>query len=305
MTQQRVRVIGADNFVGRRVLAALRATGAAAAIDGSGDAASFAPALDGADAIVNCSIGAPASILATARRLFAAAARLGTPLRIVHLSSMTVYGTATGRIAEDGALLGDLGEYSAAQVASEKLAAAYPRAVILRPGCEYGPDCAQWSRRVARWLLARRLGDLGEAGVARCNLIHIDDLVAAVLAALTRPGVEGEAFNLADAASPSWNRYFAAYAQALGALPLRQVSAARLRLETRLFAPPLKVAEIVARRFGLDPDRLPPAIPPSLLQLCRQDIRLDVSKAETLLGLRWTPLAEGLRAAASEFHPGN
>jgi hypothetical protein len=44
--------------------------------------------------------------------------------------------------------------------------------------------------------------------------------------------------------------------------------------------------------------RLPEPIPPSLLRLCQQEIRLDVARAEQLLLLRWTALGEGLEQAA-------
>jgi hypothetical protein len=44
--------------------------------------------------------------------------------------------------------------------------------------------------------------------------------------------------------------------------------------------------------------RLTEAMPPSLLQLWQQDIRLDLTRAEQLLQLQWTALADGLRQAA-------
>ena len=57
-------------------------------------------------------------------------------------------------------------------------------AVILRPTCVFGPGSTQWTTRIARLLKARRIGDLGSAGDGGCNLAFIDDVVAAVLAAL-------------------------------------------------------------------------------------------------------------------------
>jgi 2-alkyl-3-oxoalkanoate reductase len=142
------------------------------------------------------------------------------------------------------------------------------------------------------------LGDLGAGGDGYCNLLFMDDLVAAILAALRKPELGGRAFNLALPAPPTWNEYFIAFAKALGAVPVRRVTRRRLALETKILAPPLKVAEMLAGRVGLSPARLPPAIPPSLLRLCRQEIRLDVRQAELALAVRWTSLEDGLSRAA-------
>ncbi len=44
-----------------------------------------------------------------------------------------------------------------------------------------------------------------------------------------------------------------------------------------------------------------PAITPSLLSVCSQNITLSSRKAEEALELSWTPLPEGLRRAAAAF----
>jgi len=213
---------------------------------------------------------------------------------------MTVYGGAIGKINEAAALSLNFGAYGAAQAAAERLAAEYSRSVILRPGCEYGPDCPQWSGRVARWLMTRRLGDLGNAGSGSCNLLYIDDLVSAILQGLTAPQVEGQAFNLVCNVL-TWNDYFVQFGTALGIAPVPFISAQTLRLESRLFAPPLKIIELIGNKLGVDSARLLPAIPPSLLRTCRQNIQLDARKAELLLGMQWTPLATGIAAAAAYY----
>ena len=248
------------------------------------------------DVLINCTTGAPRAIADAAAFVSAQVGVLAQVPRVIHLGSMTVYGNATGVIDETHPhATNDLSPYAQAQITAETLVAACPRVVVLRPGSEYGPGCFEWSERVARWLLARRLGDLGEGGTGRCNLLFIDDLLAAIVSALRAPDIEGETFNLAAPAAPTWNEYLAAFGAALGAPPLRRRSPVRLFVETRLWAVPLKIAEIFFRRLGRVPAWLPPAIPPSLPALCRQDIRLDSRKAEAKLGLRWTPLAQGLR----------
>ncbi len=120
--------------------------------------------------------------------------------------------------------------------------------------------------------------------------------------ALRQPAAEGQAFNLAMAGAPLWNEYFFRFAKALGAVPIARLSARRLKIETRLAAPPLKIAEILARRAKLKAITLPPPIPASLARLWRQEIRLVATKAERDLALRWTDLDRGLSETAAWFH---
>ncbi len=78
---------------------------------------------------------------------------------------MAVYGGVTGAVSESAPLLGQT-PYAQAKVAAEAAAARYPRSVIFRPGIVYGPGSRQWTERIARWLRARRVGDLGTAEMA-------------------------------------------------------------------------------------------------------------------------------------------
>lgn len=302
----RVLVLGADGFVGRRAVAALAASDWAAPVAGSRrreggdgsvarvlvdatDARSVAAAAEGMDAIVNCVAGDAATIARGGEALFAAAAGR----RVVHLSSMAVYGGATGVIGEEQPLAPGNGAYGDAKIAVERAAVvAGADTVMLRPGCIYGPGSVQWTLRIAELLRQRRIGDLGAAGDGCSNLVHVDDVVAAILAGLRieRGGVR--AFNLAMPDAPDWNGYFVAFARALGAVPLRRVPAWQLKLDSKGLTIPLKLAEKVTKR-------LPPAMPPSLARLFAQDIRLDSSAATAALGVAWTPLQSGVADAAA------
>lgn len=315
---QRVLVLGAGGFIGRRVVAALAAEPWATPVAAvhrapaahgdvevvqldAADPVALRAALRDIDAIVNCIAGSARTIRTTARTLFAEAAQAPSRPRVVHLSTMAVYGSAVGLINEDGALRGDSSDYAAAKVEAERCAAGWGDVVTLRPGCVYGPGSVQWSERIARLLRAHRVGDLGAAGDGACNLVYVDDVVAAIVAALRLPRIAGQAFNLGSPDPPTWNDYFLAFARALGAVPVRRISATRLALESRLWAPPLKAAEIAARLARVNGHRIPPPIPPSLLALWGQDLRLDVRKARDLLGVAWTPLGTGLGATATQL----
>lgn len=319
----RILVLGASGFVGTHLCRALQASDWAIPIAASRrggprgndepaateylrlDATRSAPlaaAMRDVAGIVNCIAGAPHAIADSARELFVAAQALPHAPVVVHVSSMAVYGALTGEIVESMPLPAELSPYGEAKRQAEGFASAYAPSVILRPGIVYGPGSAQWSTRVAEWLFARRLGDLGPRGDGRCNLVHVDDLVAAIVHGLRDPSARGRVYNLSLPSPPTWNDYFVDYARALRAVPVRRIGARRLRIESRLLAPPLKVAEILAGRFapGLTP-RLPKAISGSLVRLFTQEICLNVNAAERDLAMRWTDLSRGLSQTAAWY----
>jgi nucleoside-diphosphate-sugar epimerase len=251
-----------------------------------------------ASALVSCIAGTPDQITGSGKALFAAAASVSPSPRVIYLSSMAAYGSATGPVDETAPLRGDAGGYSHAKAAIDVLAASHPFAVRLRPGIVYGPQSDWWSNRIARLLVQGRLGDLGPHGEGICNLVHVDDVAAAVVQAIRLPAATGNAFNLANPAPPTWNSYFRLYAEALGVQPAR-ISRARLFTELRLYGPALKVAEKVLGRRN--PWQSYEALRPWLIQLCRHDIRLESVKAQDVLGIRFRPLAEGLNETARWF----
>jgi len=316
--KQSVLVLGAKGFIGSRVVKALAASDWAVPVAASrralppdsadqpdslrldeNDVRQVRRAMEGVTSVVNCVLGSSATIRTSARVLFEVSRSMPRQPRIVHLSSMAVYGAAVGDVDETATPVGELSAYGSAKLESERLAAANPSVVILRPGIDYGPDGAQWSERIAQMLYARRLGDLGAAGDGYCNLVYIDDIVEAILRALRSPNLGGKIFNLASPDPPTWNEYFRDYAKALGAVPLARIGERTLQIESTIFAPSLKLVEIFLRRFGPRlARRMPQAIPPSLVRLFQQEIKLKVGLAEADLGLRWTPLEGGLRQTA-------
>jgi nucleoside-diphosphate-sugar epimerase len=321
----RVLVLGAAGLVGqatirhlqqngiecvagvRRPAARLSAAGVESVQVEATDARSVAAAISKVTHVVNCVMGRPDTMVAATRNVCQAALQAGTS-RVVHFSSCAVYGTASGLIDEDAPLGNGVDWYGTAKIECESIVQQSVgnglAVVMLRPSCVYGPGSELWTARVGRLLAAHRMGDLGTAGDGRCNLIYVDDVAAAVGAALAQPVVSGAVFNLSNPDPPTWNEYFLRYGRMIGAIPVRRLPGWQIRLEQKLFAVPLKLAQLAAARLHVSMDWIPDPITPSLLRSCGLDVTYDASRAATALGCVPTSLERGLALSAAWFVDG-
>lgn len=316
----KVLVLGGSGYIGSRLTAMLSASGWATPIVASRRAApgagsvrvdtqdfrGLADALRGMDAVVNCVAGSGPAIAAGAQVLARAALEAGCP-RVVHLSTMSVYGRLEGEAREDAPLDPSIGWYAQAKCEAEAALAAVATGggsvVMLRPGCVWGPGSDLWVGRIGRMLRSGRLGDLGAAGDGWSNLVATDDVCAAIAASLRLslpPGAQ-RIYNLAAPDSPRWNLYFEDLALAIGATPLRRLSARRLRMDAKLAGPPLKVAQLLLAKIRRPAGGLPDPLPPGLLGVFERQLHLDSRRAEQDLGLEWTPYAQVLKQSAAWF----
>lgn len=268
------------------------------------NAAELTSVLRDFDAVVNCVAGDAHSISQGTQALVQAALNTPHRPRIIHLSTMSVYGAVEGKVGEDAPLDPGLGWYGRAKCEAEQHVKTYVRqggkAVVLRPGCVFGPGSELWVGRIGRWLQAGRLGDLGIGGDGWSNLVHVDDVCQAVIAALQLP-IEPEklpAFNLAAPDSPRWNEYFVDLALALHVMPVRRIGNRQLKLDAWLAGPPLKLAQMALKSLNKYPSALPDPMPPGLLGLWAQHIQLDAGQASQKLRLAWTPYAAALQSSA-------
>jgi uncharacterized protein YbjT (DUF2867 family) len=209
-----VTVFGGSGFLGRRIVQRLAADGAevrvavrhperAAALTGAGEAgqvttvhadvwdeATVAPAVQGADAVVN-TVGhyverGKASFEAIhgqgARHVAAAAAAAGVT-RLVHISGI-------------GADPASDSPYVRARGIGERLVReAFPAVIILRPSVMFGPDDAFLNTLAALARVMPALPLFG-SGEVRLQPVYVDDVAAAVVSALSMPTAEGRLYEL-------------------------------------------------------------------------------------------------------------
>jgi len=317
----RILILAAGSYIGRRltqalssepwaeVYAATRRTVPGSRAGAHGvyvdvlDVKSVAAAIPQADAVINCVAGSAKAIAKGAANVYRLTAKQARPPLVIHMSTMSVYGSATGMVSETSPLIADIGWYGRAKIEAEAHARAHADAggdlVIFRPGCVYGPGSTLWTYRIARLLESRRLGDLDNLGSGHCNLVYVDDVVRATLRVLKERSALGQVFNLADPQAGTWSTYLNAFAENLGISQLAHLARHRLWLESRVVAPSLKITHMLVRRSGMS-EWTPVVMPPSLTRLFGHDIQLDSHKAESLVG-QWTSMGVGLKSAADWY----
>jgi predicted dehydrogenase/nucleoside-diphosphate-sugar epimerase len=248
---KRVLVTGASGFIGTRVAEVLclregwqvrglvhRPAGAARLARlpvemMQGDLRSpddLARAVTGCDAVVHCAVGTEygnsralhaVTVGGTANLLVAA--RAAGVSRFVHLSSIGIHDPAwSGPIDENTPVSpapGDVYGRTKAQAETAVLAAARQglSAVVLRPGCVYGPHGFTFVVNPLRALAEGRLVLEGSAD-SPANTVYVDNLVDAILRALDAPAeiVQGEVFTIGDGDGCTWGDYYGDLAARLG-----------------------------------------------------------------------------------------
>lgn len=209
-------------------------------------------ALDGIDFVIHCAVGDAPSTVDGTRNLLVEAKAAGIR-RVVHLSTIDVYGRSSGIVTEDHPLVRTGRPYGDSKIDAEEvcreLAADGLGIVILRPTIVYGPFSETWVSAFAgrfdrgTWLLSR------EACQGLCNLVYVDDLVKASLLALEADGVEGLAFNVNGPEVITWQEYFDRLNHALGYPPLPRPSRWRSRASALATDPFKRLAKATVARF--------------------------------------------------------
>jgi ornithine--oxo-acid transaminase len=247
-------VTGASGFIGGHLVAALlrsgwsvrglvrassdtrllRSLGAQLAGGELTDAASVARAAQDCRFVVHC--GAMVSDWATVkeitdvnvhgtRNVLRACASAGVA-RMIHISTTDIYGHPGGRRLIDEsfapARFANWYSHTKLQAESEVRAASAGglETVILRPATVYGPRSVNVVGEIAAAIRAGRMV-LISGGRAIAGLCYVDNLVDAILLAITHSAAAGETFNVTDGLHITWREFLGDLAAGLGCPPPR------------------------------------------------------------------------------------
>lgn len=218
-----------------------------------------------------------------------AACAAGGARRLVHLSSVMVYGfTFPAWVDESGPTSGDGNPYCQTKLESEAAALGHRgdgglQVVVVRPGDVYGPGSVPWILRPA-WLMKRGLFALPNGGRGMINPVYVDDLVDALALAAHRD-VDGGVFNITDGDPVTMAAFYAPLAAAMHR-PL-------VRLPAPVIRTAIRVVGTAARLAG----RQAPATPEAVAFLQRpHGYSIERARAELGYAAR-VPRAEGMAAS--------
>jgi UDP-glucose 4-epimerase len=210
-------------------------------------------ALNGCEAIVHCAVGNDAVTISGTRNVLEAAHEMGIR-RVVHLSSVGVYGNAAGNIDEDFRLPASGNAYARRKIAAERVCLEYIErglpVVILRPTIVYGPFSYAWTVSFANRLWSGKWGTFGHAGEGQCNLVYITDVVQAIHRALHSESATGHTFNINGDEIITWNEYFRRFNEALGRPPLPVLKTWPVAIKSRALAPVRAAGRLALSRFN-------------------------------------------------------
>lgn len=283
------------------------------------DPGQVAAAMKNVDIVVHCAVGDSQVIVDGTRNVLEAATRAGVA-RVIHVSTAEVYGPqVSGRIDETCPHTPNGNWYADAKIDAEKLvwehsARGLP-VTVFRPSIVYGPWSEQFTAALAQRLQSGCWGRYAQYGDGICNLIYVDDLVAAALKSIQEDRAVGEAFNVGGPDLLTWNEYFDRFNAAMGLPPLEVRSARRAKAGSMMTGALRAAARVALARHGERLRRIQQRgglvaarmkrlkgwlnTKPSSIELERVYSRqaiYDWSKAERLLGYRPTVgLEQGLR----------
>ena len=215
--------------------------------------------------------------------------------RLVHLSSVSVYGFEPPPVADESTPVGRLGgdyPYAEAKIVAERMLRAFEQpggtsVVIVRVGSVFGPGSRHWTVRPVRVLRNPRVGLLlVDRGEGLHNYVYIDNLVDGLLLAAGHPAAAGGLFNLTDGAV-TYRAFFDFYA-----LMIRGGTGRVRNIDRRAALAVAYAAEQLARWRGRDP-----LLTRIAVKLLLRRSRFPSARAADVLGFRpAVPLDQGMAA---------
>ena len=217
--------------------------------------------------------------------------------RFLFASSVAVYGpSADGSRTSERSPFAPAKRYGASKVEAEAAVVSEAKArgialTIVRPGIVYGPgDTYGMVANLARLVARRRFLLVGD-GTSRVNLLYVDDLVRAMVLALTEPAAADADFVLAGPEDVPVERLVDEVARAAASrVPAARVPETVARVAAR-------VLEAVHRAAGL---RSEPFLTRAKVDLFTRNDLYDTSKARSVLGFEpAVRAAEGIPSAVA------
>ena len=184
------------------------------------DRAQVFEAVGACDVVVNCALGNDAAMFQGLQNVLDAARNVGLR-RFVHLSSIAIYGQDPPPESTTEAAKPDPSEnaYGIAKLRQDEMVMKLHRAgvpcYILCPGNITGPY-SFFARGMVEWLAAGPV-PLVDQGRYPSNLVHVDNLVEAVLRAVDADGGAGVRYFVNEVRPVSWRQLFQDLSRLLGA----------------------------------------------------------------------------------------
>ena len=214
--------------------------------------------------------------------------------RVVQISSVASWGYEhTDELDEDAPPRPCGIPYIDTKGASDALALSRARRgdpiVVVRPGDVYGPGSVPWAVRPLEGIRTRQFMLVGK-GDGLMTPVYVDDLIDAIVLALTAPGATGRAFTVWDGVTVTCAEFFGHYARMLGRRGIP-------RLPRPLAATAGAAQELAARIT-----RRPPAFTRNAILFVSRKAPYSNKRAREVLG--WQPkvdLEEGMRRTETWF----
>jgi nucleoside-diphosphate-sugar epimerase len=217
------------------------------------DPGQVAECVSGVSHVIHCATGPGDVNVQGTRNVLQASLDAGVQ-RIVHISTIALYGNQDGELTEEDSPEFSGVAYPDSKLRTEQVCQEFiERGLalsIVRPTIVYGPFSALWTEEFAVRLQNRPWPFPRELSSGTCNLVYIDDLVAGIRLALTRPEAIGEVFNLNGPETPTWFEYFVALNRAMGLPPIEAKSTLGSQIAAWGMKPVRASAKFALARFG-------------------------------------------------------
>lgn len=223
------------------------------------------------------------------------AARAQGVKRLIHLSSIMVYGfNYPQNVTEEGPfdVAGNI--YNETKLSSERIALGFndPEqgfgVIVIRPGDVYGLGSVPWVMRPLEALQKNQFV-LPDGGNGVINHVHVDNLIDGVLLAYQHDAC-GEAFNITDDQATACNQFFIYLAKMVGQRRLITVPG---WLMTRA----VQVGDLLLPIFGMESP-----VKPSAVKFLQRKNKISCEKAKNRLGYKpKIHLEEGMRQLEVEL----